>query len=554
MDWTLKPHPQIARPEGPVVVIVMDGVGHAPEGPGNAVTLAHTPTLDRLWAQYPHMLLKAHGTAVGLPSDKDMGNSEVGHNALGAGRIIDQGAKLVSKAIASGRIFETKTWKTIVERGSKDGALHLIGLLSDGNVHSHIDHLFSLIRAAAAAGLARVYVHVLLDGRDVPETSALQYVDALEQELSRHNDAPQKEYCIASGGGRMLVTMDRYQADWSIVERGWKAHVHGEARRFESTTEAIETIRKEQPGIIDQFLPAFVITKQGNPIGRIQDGDSVVFFNFRGDRAIEISRAFEQESFDPFNRGRRPDVFYAGMTLYDGDLNIPRQYLVEPPSIHATMGEYIARNKMRQVACAETQKFGHVTYFWNGNRSGAFDKTLETYIEVPSDRVPFEQRPWMKAGEVTDAFIDALKSNKPHFARVNYANGDMVGHTGVLRSAIMAVEAVDLCLERLVASIVQMNGIVLVTADHGNADEMYDLDPKTAAILLDEQGKRRTRTAHSLNPVPFIVISKGNDFRLRSDLAEPGLANIAATALNLMGFATPQGYEPSLLQGAASDL
>ncbi|MCD6497278.1 MAG: 2,3-bisphosphoglycerate-independent phosphoglycerate mutase [Deltaproteobacteria bacterium] len=547
MDWTLKRHPEIPPPQGPVVVVVMDGVGHAPEGPGNAVTLAHTPTLDRLRQTYPHMLLKAHGTAVGLPSDKDMGNSEVGHNALGAGRIIDQGAKLVSKAIASRKIFETATWKTIVERGRSGGALHLIGLLSDGNVHSHIDHLFNLIQAAAQAELGKVYVHVLLDGRDVPETSALQYVGALEQELARHH-SPDKDYRIASGGGRMLVTMDRYGADWSVVERGWKAHVHGEGHPFGSTTEAIETLRKKDPGVIDQFLPAFVITKHGKPVGKINDGDSVVFFNFRGDRAIEISQAFEQESFRHFDRGARPDAFYAGMTLYDGDRHVPSHYLVEPPSIHATMGEYLARNKMRQVACAETQKFGHVTYFWNGNRSGTFDETLETYIEVPSDLAPFDQRPWMKAAEVTDAFIEALRANKPHFARVNYANGDMVGHTGILRSAIMAVEAVDLCLERLVDAIVEMDGIVLVTADHGNADEMYDLDSKTRAILEDEQGRPRTRTAHSLNPVPLILVSKDNDFRLRTDLAKPGLPNIAATALNIMGFVAPDSYEPSLLE------
>ncbi len=549
MSLELAPHPSIQPPKGPVVVVVMDGVGWARPGPGNAVDLARTPALDHLMATYPNMVIKAHGTAVGLPSDKDMGNSEVGHNALGAGRIIDQGAKLVNKAIASGAIFETDTWKTIVERGAQGGALHLIGLLSDGNVHSHIDHLFAIIDKAANDGISKVFVHVLLDGRDVPETSALTYVDSLEQKLAEYHGKNGRTYRIASGGGRMVTTMDRYQADWSVVERGWKAHVHGEARRFSSTRQAIETYRAEQPGTIDQFLPAFVIGDEDGPVGRIEDGDSVVFFNFRGDRAIEISMAFEWDDFSWFDRGRRPSVFYAGMTLYDGDLQIPRHHLVAPPTIDKTMGQYLAENGYRQVACAETQKFGHVTYFWNGNRSGRFSDENEWYIEVPSDRVPFEQRPWMKAAEATDAFVAAILDHAPHFARINYANGDMVGHTGVLRAAILAVEAVDLSLERLVAAVLHQGGRLIVTADHGNADEMFEM-AKDGKPALDEEERVRPKTSHTLNPVPFVVVAPDLTVRLRTDLDQPGLANVAATAFELMGILPPEGYEPSLLAPA----
>ncbi len=547
MALKLEKHPTIEAPTGPVVVVVMDGVGQAPPGPGNAVDLAYKPTLDRLLAEYPHMLLKAHGTAVGLPSDEDMGNSEVGHNALGAGRIIDQGAKLVNRSIAEGAIFETETWQTIQARCAKGGSLHLIGLLSDGNVHSHIDHLSALIDRAAADNISRLYVHILLDGRDVPETSALTYVDALESHLARYHAPPHRIFAIASGGGRMVTTMDRYQADWSVVERGWKAHVHGEARRFLSAKQAIETYRMEQPGIIDQFLPSFVVGNDEGPLGPIRDGDSVVFFNFRGDRAIEISMAFEWDDFPWFDRGRRPEVFYAGMTLYDGDLNIPRNFLVPPPVIDRTMGEYLATNGYKQVACAETQKFGHVTYFWNGNRSGKFSEALEWYIEVPSDRVPFEQRPWMKAAEATDAFLQALDEHRPQFARINYANGDMVGHTGRLRAARLAVQSVDLCLERLVDHVLGMGGRLLITADHGNADEMFELDRRTGQPKLDEEGKPRPKTSHTLNPVPLVLVAPDTNLDLRRDLPVPGLANVAATALELMGLSPPEAFEPSLL-------
>lgn len=506
MDWTLKPLSGYQPRPGPVLVVVMDGVGRGPGDEGDAVALARTPVLDWLHTNCPWASLKAHGTAVGLPSDADMGNSEVGHNALGAGRVFDQGAKLVSRAIASGAIFEGQTWKHLITRcRERDGALHLIGLLSDGNVHSHQDHLHALIDRAAQEGVKKAFIHPLLDGRDVPATSALEYIDQLEEHMARYNGAAGRIYRIASGGGRMVTTMDRYKADWRVVERGWNAHVHGAGRGFPSAREAIETYRAEEEGIIDQFLPPFVVVENAEPVGPIRDGDSVIFFNFRGDRAIEISKAFEQDEFPYFDRGRRPDTAYAGMMEYDGDKHIPKRYLVTPPEIDRTMGEYLARNGIPQFACSETQKYGHVTYFWNGNRTGKFDAALEEYLEIRSDIIPFQERPWMKAAEITDATIERLKKGSFRFGRINYPNGDMVGHTGDRRAAILAIETVDLSLGRLLETVRQVRGLALVTADHGNSDEMYERDESGKFLVNSQTGRFKPRTSHSLNPVSFIL-------------------------------------------------
>jgi 2,3-bisphosphoglycerate-independent phosphoglycerate mutase len=552
MDFKLRKLSGYHGRPGPVMIVVMDGVGLGRGDEGDAVKLARTPTLDRLMQTCPHTALRAHGTAVGLPSDDDMGNSEVGHNAIGAGRIFDQGAKLVNQAIATGALFSGAGWQRVVGNCRQNrSALHFIGLLSDGNVHSHIDQLVALLRRAAEDGITRILVHPLLDGRDVPETSGLTYIAALEGVLAElRAQHPGGTFAIASGGGRMVTTMDRYEADWRIVERGWIAHVRGGARKFPSARAAIETYRAEQPGLADQFLPSFTIADaDGRPLGPIADGDSVVFFNFRGDRAIEISRAFEQEEFDQFPRGPRPKVVFAGMMEYDGDFHIPKTFLVPPPALDRTMGEYLARNEIPQLAAAETQKFGHVTYFWNGNRGGMFDERYETYVEVPSDRVPFEQRPWMKAAEVTDAVLKEMKMGRTRQVRLNFANGDMVGHTGVREAAIVAVEAVDLCLGRLLAAVDALGGLALVTADHGNADEMYEWDKKKKAFELDANGRPKPKTAHTLNPVPFIVYDPrfAGEYTLAPP-DKPGLANIAATALNLMGFEAPEGYLPSMVR------
>jgi 2,3-bisphosphoglycerate-independent phosphoglycerate mutase len=343
--------------------------------------------------------------------------------------------------------------------------------------------------------------------------------------------------------------MDRYEADWGMVEKGWKTHVLGEAPHFESAGQAIRALREQNPGVIDQDLPPFVIARNGEPVGKIVDHDSVVFFNFRGDRAIEITRAFEEgEEFSAFDRIKRPRVAYAGMLQYDGDLKIPKRYLVAPPAIRNTMGEKLAEEGVTQLAISETQKYGHVTYFWNGNRSGKFDDGLETYIEIPSDNVPFEQRPWMKSAEITDELIRQLRTGKHRTARVNYANGDMVGHTGNFQATIIAVEAVDLALSRLLPVIDAMKGVAIITADHGNADEMYELDKKTGEPKQDKSGRFKAKTAHTLNPVPFILYDNQSNGAI--SLAEDhfGLSNLASTTVNLLGYEAPEIWDRSILR------
>lgn len=530
--------------KGPVVTIVMDGVGYSPKEEGNAVAQARKPLLDCLMQKYSHVLLKAHGTAVGMPSDADMGNSEVGHNAIGAGQVYEQGAALVAKSIQTGEIFKRDAWKEIAENvRAKNSTLHFIGLFSDGNVHSNIEHLKAMVAEAKKEGIKRVRIHVLLDGRDVPETSALDYVGPFEKFLDDLR-APDFDVCIASGGGRMKITMDRYNANWKMVELGWKTHVLGEGRFFANTTEAVNTLRAETKAI-DQDLPPFVIAKDEKPVGTIQDGDSVVYFNFRGDRAIEITRAFEEEHFVEFDRVRFPKVEYAGMLQYDGDLKLPKRFLVPPPAIENTSGEWFSAAGLKQFACSETQKYGHVTYFWNGNRSNKFDG--ETYLEIPSDVVPFEQRPWMKSAEITDAMIEAVKSGKYNTLRCNFPNGDMVGHTGSLRAATMAVEAVDLALARFLPVLDAMGGVALITADHGNADEMYDIDKKTGLPKTNKDGSIKAKTSHTLNPVPCILYDNVTGGRLSLKAGSWGLSNLAATTANLLGFEKHEAWDDSML-------
>ena len=518
----------------PIVLIIMDGVGKGDGGSGDAVAVAKTPTLDHLLATCPHTWLKAHGTAVGLPTDDDMGNSEVGHNALGCGQIYSQGAKLVSESIENGKLFESATWKALVANCVGTGrAFHFLGLLSDGNVHSNISHLFALLRHAHAEGVKRAYCHILLDGRDVPATSALDYVRQLEDVLAElRKDGC--DYRIASGGGRMQITMDRYEANWKMVEDGWHTHVQGLGRQFPSAEEAIETYRKEL-GCIDQDLPAFVVAENGEPVARIANGDSVVLFNFRGDRAQEISLAFDRKDFDKFDRGDYTGVLYAGMLEYDGDLKIPTRYLVEPPVIRNTLTELCCANGIREYALSETQKYGHVTYFWNGNRSGKVDEALETYDEIPSDVIPFEQAPAMKSVEIADHMIAAMESRKYDFLRCNFPNGDMVGHTGVMSAVVTAMECVDAGLKAILEAADKYGYTVLITADHGNADQMTET----------KKGKTSVRTAHSLNPVPFIIYDPGVQHTIKE--GHFGLANVAPTVATLLGLKAPACWEESML-------
>lgn len=516
-----------------ILLVVMDGVGYSKTGLGDAVTEANTPNLDRILKEFPNTRLKAHGGAVGLPSDDDMGNSEVGHNALGCGQIYSQGAKLVNESIESGKIYSSSAWGEISGNcRNNQSTLHFIGLLSDGNVHSNIDHLIAMMKKAKEDGIKKVRVHILLDGRDVPATSALTYVDQLEDVIAELSDGS-FDAAIASGGGRMKVTMDRYQADWNMVKTGWDTHVKGEGRQFASAKEAIETYRKELD-VIDQDLPAFVIAKDGEPVGKIVAKDSVILFNFRGDRALELSMAFDMEDFTYFDRGPKLDVCYAGMLQYDGDLNLPARYLVNPPEITNTLSELLVANKLKQYAVSETQKYGHVTYFWNGNKSEKFSEELETYYEIPSDKVSFDERPWMKSAEITDNLIETMKGGEYDFIRCNFPNGDMVGHTGSMEAAIIAMESVDLALARLIKVAEETGYTMLVTADHGNADEMLEKNKK---------GNVQVRTAHSLNPVPFVILDKA--YTIKD--GEYGLANVAPTVAAMFGLKAPECWEKSMI-------
>lgn len=525
-----------------MLLVVADGVGLAPDGPANALSVGDTPVIDSLLASKHSTRLHAHGTHVGLPSDADMGNSEVGHNTLGGGRVFDQGAKLVAAAMENGKLFVGENWREVERRGIKGNTVHFLGLLSDGNVHSHISHLLAMLKQCANAKIQSVAVHILLDGRDVEPRSAAKYINKLNQTLDSINQLSGFNYRVASGGGRMILTMDRYEADWEMVRKGYQIHVHGSTsiagREVRSALEEVTRQFDEDATLSDQYLAPFVVVDDAGPVGKMRDGDAVVLFNFRGDRAIEISRAFDDPDFNVFDRGNRPEVFFCGMLQFDGDLNVPDHYLVNPPVIEQTMVEYMCAEKLRTFAISETQKFGHVTYFWNGNKSGYLDESLETYIEIPSDNCEFNTVPKMKAKEITDATIELLDSGNYQFGRINFANGDMVGHTGDIAATAASLECVDLCMARLIDAVDRNNGILLFTADHGNADEMF----------VEKDGERISRTSHSLNPVPFVIHDSqdAGEYELSENL-EGGLANVAATVFNLMGYRPPEDYEPSLL-------
>lgn len=545
MVEALKKNGKISR-KGPVVLVIMDGVGFGKYKEGDAVASAMTNNLDQLYKDYPWTKLKAHGLAVGLPSDADMGNSEVGHNAMGCGRVFAQGAALVSNSINSGDMFKGSTWVKLIENCKKNSStLHFIGLLSDGNVHSHIDHLKAMVKQAKVEGVKKVRIHALLDGRDVGEMSALEYFDPFTEYLESLNDAS-FDARIASGGGRMVITMDRYNANWDMVKKGWETHVLGEGRQFASAHEAIETLRAET-GAIDQDLPPFVIAENGKPVGTIEDGDSVILFNFRGDRALEITKAFEAENLTEFDRKRRPNVEYAGMMEYDGDLHVPAQFLVSPPSIDRTMAEYLCATGLKQFSISETQKFGHVTYFFNGNKTGKFNEELEEYVEIPSDIVPFEERPWMKCAEIADRVIKEIESGKWDLIKLNFPNGDMVGHTGVFEAVVCSMEAMDLQIGRIWNAIKKAGGVMVVTADHGNADDMYE-HGKDGSVKLKKDGEPKSKTSHSLNPVPCIVCDSAYNGEYSKELKTGlGISSIPATLMNLLGYDAPADYDSSVI-------
>ena len=542
----LKKHMLYEGAKGPVVLVIMDGVGIGKNIDSDCVAQANTPHLDWLKKVSAYTELKAHGKAVGLPEDSDMGNSEVGHNAIGCGRVFAQGASLIDDAISSREIFKGKVWNKLLDNVlEKKTTLHFIGLLSDGKVHSNINHLEAMLSEAKERGVNKVRIHALTDGRDVPPVSALEYVERLECFLSDLN-RDGTDFCIASGGGRMNITMDRYDADWPMIEAGWKTHVHGEGRLFSSMKEAIETFRIESPGILDQDLPPFVIKHNERAVGPILDGDSVILFNYRGDRALELTKAFESDEFTEFDRGLRPDVIYAGMMQYDGDLGVPENFLVSPPAIDKTMSEYLSNAGIRQFAISETQKYGHVTYFFNGNNSSKF--STETWKEIPSDNCPFEEKPRMKADLITDEAINAIDSGLYDFIRINFPNGDMVGHTGVMPAVIKSVEAVDDNIGRLIKALQDVGGVLVCSADHGNADDMVQLDKKINELMRDKEGNLLMKTAHSLNPVPVYVYDTAETANVRiATVDNPGISSLAATCIVMLGFEVPENYTPSLV-------
>ncbi|MBD3213387.1 MAG: 2,3-bisphosphoglycerate-independent phosphoglycerate mutase [Candidatus Lokiarchaeota archaeon] len=535
-----------AGTEGPLTLIIMDGIGIGKPTDSNAVFRANTPFLDKLREECPKKnlftTLKAHGTAVGLPTDEEMGNSEVAHNALGSGRIVKQRATLAKEAILSGELFKREEWNTLTSKIiENNNTLHFLGLLSDGYVHSHISHLFGLLDGAKDSQMKKVRVHTLLDGRDVPPQSALEYITRLNDKLEQININHSFDYKIASGGGRMRVTMDRYYSDWEVVKRGWDAHVCGIPEQhsdypgyFSSASEAIKMARKRDPDISDQYLPSFVIINDDeNPIGKMEPGDGVINFNFRGDRAVEISEAFESLDYG-FEKNCDPSVYYYGLEQYDKRKGLPRNYFIEPPEVEDPLSKYLCAEKIQQFAIAETHKYGHITYFWNGNKEGYVCEEYEKYVEIKSDPSEMiEDNPKMKAIEVKDSLIDALASKHYKFLRANWANGDMVGHTGNINSAIIAAETVDKCVKSVVDKVLELDGIALVTADHGNLEEMGE----------------GQETAHSLNPVMFAIIDGNYDgkYQINQDIQEPGLGNVAATILNLLGYNKPDTFMPSLI-------
>ncbi|GBG83037.1 hypothetical protein CBR_g36655 [Chara braunii] len=556
-SWKLKPHPVLPRGK-PLLVCILDGWAEGIEDEFNAIHVAKTPTMDALKATAPERwrLLKAHGSAVGLPSDSDMGNSEVGHNALGAGKIYKQGAGLVDHALSSGKLFQSPSFAYVKEAfsASPNRTLHLIGLLSDGGVHSRFDHLVKLMHGCASHGAKRIRVHVLTDGRDVADGTSFQFVEALEKELAQLAKKGGCDARIASGGGRMNVTMDRYENDWRIVERGWRAHILGDApHKFSSALEALKVLKEADPSKCnDQYYPPWVIVdKEGQPIGRVGDGDAVITFNFRADRMVMLSKALEYDKFTHFDRTRFPKIRFAGMTQYDTELKLPRHFLVTPPEIQGTSGEWLVRNGVRTFACSETVKFGHVTFYWNGNRSGKFDEKLETYKEIPTDLdIQFNEKPRMKADEIAAAASNAILSHKYDQVRINFPNGDMVGHTGDLKATILACEAVDQGIKVCLGAVDQAGGIFLITCDHGNAEDMVKRDPKTGKPVRDASGKLQPLTSHTLAPVPIAIGGPGlhPGVRFRNDLPAAGLANVAATIINLLGFEAPSDMEPTLIE------
>lgn len=501
----------------PVVLAVLDGWGISAAREGNAIALAHTPHLDAYEAEYPHTQLSAAGADVGLIPGQ-MGNSNVGHLNLGAGRIVYQDLGRISAAIKTGAFDANETLRAAMSRLVGGQALHLMGLVSDGGVHSHEAHVFALLRLAKALGVRRVFVHAFLDGRDVPPRSAAGYLARLEQEMATLGVGR-----IATVQGRFYA-MDRDQR-WDRIERAYAALVCGEGEPVGSASEALA--RAYARGESDEFVqPAVVVGTDGRPLGTISSGDSVIFWNFRADRAREITHALTDPEFNAFVRRAWPVVHYVTMTMYEAGLNVSGIAFPPLPPMHNILGEWLAAFGVRQLRIAETEKYAHVTYFFNGGREDPYPG--EDRVLIPSPKVAtYDAVPAMSAPAVTDALLERLRTGSYDCIILNYANCDMVGHTGVLTAAIRAVEAVDECVGRVVEAVRDLGGAVLIVSDHGNAEEMIDPDGKP-------------HTAHTANPVPCILV----DDRRRAAALRPGiLADVAPTLLELMELPIPPEME-----------
>ncbi|MDQ6964737.1 MAG: 2,3-bisphosphoglycerate-independent phosphoglycerate mutase [Mariprofundales bacterium] len=529
----------------PVLLLVLDGWGIGDGGDGDAVARANTPNMDRYWRSYAHTTLYTHGEFVGLPSKRDLGGSEVGHLTMGAGRVFNQGSTRIGEAIADGSLFTSAVARELIARGQQGGAIHLIGLLSDGNIHSHIDHFIALIEHADQQGVTQLRLHALFDGRDVEIQSAHRYVAQIEQLFAKINSRPDRHYAIASGGGRERIVMDR-DRNWPMVAAGWQQIVHGESEHhFPSAAAAIEHFRQQSAGLIDQDMDGFVVVdEQGMPVGTIQDGDAVVMMNFRADRAVEISEAFCCNDFTAFDRGRLPDCYFAAMMVYDEDRNLPANQLMPPVTVDNTFGRMLVERGMRQFRLAETQKYPHITFFFNGGYREPLDDTLESYIVIPSDQgLSFADQPQMQAERVADSAIEMVGSGEYDFGLINLANADMVGHCGRIEPAIAAVEAVDRAVGRIMEAVAKAGGTAVITADHGNAEEM-----------LTGDGSRCTK--HSINPVPCILFDPNysGEYQLRQqgeDGMQLGLSNLAATLCMMMDIEPLPEFDPPLIDNCA---
>ena len=543
---SLKNLQQYFSGRGPLIHVVLDGWGVGAADETNAVNRANLPVISRLIRGCPYTQLWTHGKYVGLPNEKDMGGSEVGHMTMGAGMVMEQGPTLIQDLLQSGEFFENPVLSRIIQNCvERDTPLHLLGLLSNGNIHSHVDHTEAIIRHAFQSGIRRCYLHALLDGRDAGVQSALDFTEPFEKLFSElKGQRPGIDYAFASGGGREVITMDR-DNNWEKIETGWQIHVQGQSEnQFPSIRDAIEHFRKQNPEIIDQDIPGFVIIRNGEAVGRIEDQHALIFTNFRGDRATQFSRAVLADEFPYFERYRCPEVLFAGMTQYDQDNQIPPDYLVGTPVVEEPFGKRILELGLKQFRLSETQKFAHVTFFYNGGYREPLDPLKENYHFIASDKIPsFAERPAMKASGISKKAVEFINSGEYQYGLINFANADMVGHTGDFQATVRAVEAVDSALDNIVRAIDAVNGLLVITADHGNADEM---------LISNQNGTLEISAKHSLNPVPFLIYDPlyNGDYRLKPFGQEynNNLSNIAATNFLLLGQAVPDDLAPSLFE------